>query len=57
MYFYQVNRLFSFDIVDMILRIDIHRYTDKNASVLSLKKKKNKKTKKPQSRTNKGKTF
>ena len=41
----------------MILRIDIHRYTDKNASVLSLKKKKTKKPKKPQSKTNKGKTF
>ena len=40
----------------MILRIDIHRYTDKNASVLSLKKTKTK-TKKPQSKTNKGKTF
>ena len=30
--------LISFDIVYMILKIDIHRYTDEDASVLSLKK-------------------
>ena len=50
MYFYQVNRLFSFDIVDMILKIDIHRYTDKDISVLSLKKKTNAKAKQTKER-------
>lgn len=41
----------------MILRIDIHRYTDKNASVLSLKKNKKQKQRNPKAKQTKERPF
>ena len=40
--FLYIEQIFVLHIVYMILEIDIHRYTDKDASLLSLKKKPNK---------------
>ena len=45
--YFSINRtdFCSFDVVSMVLKNDIHRYTDKYSSVLFLKKNKQSKTK------------